>query len=669
MTVWFFEVFLAFVMDLSCYASLMETARLRVIRKKLGRFLTDPQDLFLVVSVEAQTLLVCRNDAVVERYVASTSRFGNGNRENSLKTPLGMHRIKEKFGAGAPPGRVFTDREDTGIDWDHSQTGDNLILTRILRLEGLEEGINRGPGVDSYERYIYIHGTGREDLVGTPLSHGCVCMRNLDIIRLFDTVKEGTLVYIDPPPVVIPGLKHAGAGGEIPCRSVHFTGIFGSGMSALAQYLRFQGITVSGSDRFHGSEDTASLRQSLEGLGCVIVPQDGSGVGGDTDAVCISTAIEDSNPDIAAARSRGIPLIHRSDLLAALIASRKTIAVAGTSGKSTVTAMIFEFLTACGKSPSLISGAALRRLEKQGMIGNAYSGGSDLLVVEADESDGTLVKYRPEAAVILNVSKDHKTTDELKTLFETLASQSSWTASNADDPALFSLPALVRFGRNGNASWRPDHEDLLPTSVKLHRGGIEYHLPLPGDHNLENLRAAICVCEHFGCEGPTLADAVRSYEGVARRFSVTGTKGNVLVVDDFAHNPVKIEAALRAARGLSSRIIAIYQPHGFGPTRFLKDEYITTFRTAFRQNDSLYLLPIYYAGGTAQKDISSEDLVKGLGPVPFNARAVKDRDELLAMIKADAKPGDCVLLMGARDPSLPAFVRKIMELFGGEMKT
>ena len=238
-------------------------------------------------------------------------------------------------------------------------------------------------------------------------------------------------------------------------------------MSALAQYLRFQGITVSGSDRFHASEDTASIRQSLEGLGCAIVPQDGSGVNDDTDVVCVSTAIEESNPDIAAARSRGIPIIHRSDLLGAIIDTKKTIAVAGTSGKSTVTAMIFEFLTACGKSPSLISGAGLRRLEKQGLIGNAYSGGSDLLVVEADESDGTLVKYRPEAAVILNVSKDHKSTDEIAKLFETLASQSSWTASNADDPILASLPATVRFGRNGSASWRPDQEELLPTSVKL----------------------------------------------------------------------------------------------------------------------------------------------------------------------------------------------------------
>jgi UDP-N-acetylmuramate--alanine ligase len=632
----------------------MEITQLNRIYQKIRGFLTDPGELFLVQSIETQTLFVFEKNTIIKRYDASTSRFGNGIRENSFKTPFGIHRIKEKIGAGAPAGRIFKGRKDTGIDWDQHSIENNLILARILRLEGLEEGINKGAGVDSYERYIYIHGTNREDLIGTPLSHGCLVLRNTDILHLFEIVKEGMLVYIDPPPIIINGR---------PCRSVHFTGIFGTGMSALAQYLRFQGTTVSGSDRLLASEDTASIRQSLEGLGCAIFNQDGSGVTADTDVVCISTAIEESNPDIAAARACGLPIIHRSDLLARIITSKRTIAVAGTSGKSTVTAMIFEFLTACGKSPSLISGAPLRRLEKQGLIGNAFSGGSDLLVIEADESDGTLTKYSPEVAIILNISKDHKGVEEIQGLFETLISQSAWSASNADDPGLATLPATVRFGRNSSASWQSDHEELLPTSVKLFRNNIEYHLPLPGNHNLENLRAALCVCEHFECEGQTLADAVRNFEGVARRFAVTRTEQNVYVVDDFAHNPAKIAAAVSAARGLSGRIIAVYQPHGFGPTRFLKDEYIVTFRTIFRQNDSLYLLPIYYAGGTAQKDISSEDIIAGLGPVSFNAQAVNNRDKLLTKLKTDAKPGDCLLVMGARDPSLPALVRRIVALF------
>ena len=634
----------------------MEKTRLRRIYQILQKFLNDPRELFLVQSIETQTLFICRRQTIVERFDCSTSRFGNGIRENSFKTPLGLHRIKDKIGAGAPAGRIFKGRKDTGIDWDQRSTDENLILTRILRLEGLERGINQGPGVDSYERFIYIHGTNREDLLGTPLSHGCLCLRNQDVIHLFELVSVGTLVYIDPPPVII---------GDTVCRSIHFTGIFGTGMSALAQYLRFEGIIASGSDRLLDSEDTASMRRSLEALGCLIVNQDGSGVSTDTDVICVSTAIEESNPDIAAARARGIAIVHRSDLLAALITSKRTIAVAGTSGKSTVTAMIFEFLTACGKSPSLISGAPLVRLEKQGLIGNAFSGASDLLVVEADESDGTVVKYAPEVAVVLNVSKDHKSVDEIRDLFETLVSRSQWSASNADDPILAPFQTTVSFGRNSSAAWRPDHEELLRTSVKLLRNGIEYHLPLPGSHNLENLRAALCVCEYFGCDEQTLAEAVRTFEGVARRFGVTDTVDNVHVVDDFAHNPAKIAAAISAARGLSGRIIAIYQPHGFGPTRFLKDEYIATFRTVFRENDSLYLLPIYYAGGTAQKNISSADLINGLGSMSFKAEAVSDRTELLTKLKVDARPGDCVLIMGARDPSLPALVRKTVTLFGG----
>ena len=189
---------------------------------------------------------------------------------------------------------------------------------------------------------------------------------------------------------------------------------------------------------------------------------------------------------------------------------------------------------------------------------------------------------------------------------------------------------------------------------------------MPGGHSLENLRAALCVCEHYGCEGPTFADAVRDFKGVARRFCVTETEQGVHVIDDYAHNPAKISAAVSTARGISDRIIAVYQPHGFGPTRFLKDEYIATFRTIFRQNDSLYLLPIYYAGGTAQKNISSEDIIQGLGSVLFKTQAVSDRDGLLVKLKGDVRPGDCVLVMGARDPSLPALVKKTVELFDGE---
>jgi lipoprotein-anchoring transpeptidase ErfK/SrfK len=152
---------------------------------------------FLFVDTALQSLSVVENGAVTGNYSVSTSRYGIGNRENSLMTPRGVHRIAEKYGHGAPIGRIFRDRLDTGDTWKIGTAGDNLVLTRILRLEGLEDGVNRGPGIDSYDRYIYIHGTNNEASIGRPASNGCVCMANDDVVELFDSVSEGTIVVID----------------------------------------------------------------------------------------------------------------------------------------------------------------------------------------------------------------------------------------------------------------------------------------------------------------------------------------------------------------------------------------------------------------------------------------------------------------------------------------
>jgi UDP-N-acetylmuramate--alanine ligase len=637
----------------------MDESRLRQIIERAKQFQTAPDDAIMYVDPSRQELLLCRREAiVVERFAVSTALLGLGNREGSNRTPTGFHRVCEKIGAGAPPGRIFRDRNDTGIDWRDDLTGDNAILSRILRLEGLEPGLNKGPGIGSFERYIYLHGTNQESKVGTPLSHGCVCLRNADVIRLFDRVEAGSVVFIDAFSVSINGHR---------CSHLHFAGLFGSGMSAIAQYLRWQDVMVSGSDRLLTSSDTASVSSRLSAMGCNLSGQDGSGITASTDAIVVSSAIEESNPDIAAARARNLPVFHRSDVLAAIVSQKKTIAIAGTSGKSTVTAMVFEFLNACGKSPSLISGAALRRLENEGLIGNARAGASDLLVVEADESDGTLVKYHPAAGVVLNISRDHKALDEILSLFKQFASQSAWSAVNADDRGLDLLPATERFGTGPAATWRPDGIEFEPLAAIIRKQGLSFRLPLPGRHNAENLCAALCVCEHFGCTPEALAEAVRDFQGVARRFAVTCTSSGICVIDDFAHNPAKIAAAVSAARGTGLRIAAIYQPHGFGPTRFLKNDYIETFRSIFKTGDSLYLLPIYYAGGTAKKDISSQDIIDGLGETAFYAAAVPDRDALLENLRKTVNKGDCVLLMGARDPSLPGFAKKIMEALEGEV--
>jgi UDP-N-acetylmuramate--alanine ligase len=452
-------------------------------------------------------------------------------------------------------------------------------------------------------------------------------------------------------------------------QKTHFVGIFGSGMSAIAQYLAGTGGAVSGSDRLTGSPETERIKNSLISIGCSILPQDGSGVTRDTGSVCVSTAIEETNPDIAAARALNIPILHRSDLLASIVKEKKCVAVAGTSGKSTVTAMIFELLTACGMSPSLISGAALRSLEQKGLPGNAFCGNSNLLVVEADESDGTLVKYEPYASVILNLSKDHKPEEEVLEMFRRLTAQSTWSAANADDPKLSSLNVSTTFGFGDSAAFRGEIKKLEPLSTTVaiaSSDDILMKLPVPGLHNASNLLAALCVCKHLGCDEQRLSEAAAGYRGVARRFSVTRTASGVTVIDDFAHNPEKIRAAVGAAKNLSRRLTAVYQPHGYGPTRFLKNEYAAAFKEILRPTDTLCLLPIYYAGGTAVKDIESKDIIELMGGVPFNAVAVDGRDEAIHIIKESTQPGGAVLLMGARDPSLSGFAERIVDTLGGE---
>lgn len=454
----------------------------------------------------------------------------------------------------------------------------------------------------------------------------------------------------------------------IECLSLHFVGMLGSGMSAVAQYCCQARISVTGSDRLSESIDTKDLRKKLEKLGCVFFPQDGSGISEKTSAIVVSTAIEENNRDIKAARRLGIPVFHRSDVLAALIDTKRTVAIAGTSGKSTVAAMVFEFLTWCGKSPSLITGAGLIRLEEEGLVGNAFLGDSDILIIEADESDGSLVKYRPEVSVFLNISKDHKPQDEVMRLFETLADRSTYVIANANDQGLKLAGISTTFGTSILARYKPDRIDTITPFVTFVRGGTMFELHLPGYHNLLNVLAALCVCDYFGCPDFRLAEAVGRFKGLRRRFSITTLPGGTTVVDDFAHNPEKVRAAMTTAKAMSRRVCAVFQPHGFGPTRFLKDDFVNAFSEVLTNNDELYLLPIYYAGGTAQMDISSNDLAQGIAARSKTVFTPADRAACIVMLKEKVMPGDMVLVMGARDPSLSGFASDIAQALSPETR-
>ena len=629
----------------------LDLARAALLRRGAPRAL--PSRL-LVVDVDRQRAVWFEDEMAKAAWPVSTAHAGIGGAEGSYRTPPGWHRVHRRIGEGAEAGSVFVAREPTGEIWRGQPRDDDLILTRILTLDGLEEGVNRGAGCDSLERYIYLHGTNHERLLGRPTSHGCVRLANADVRRLFDDVREGDYVLItEPEALTIPDPKGKGR--------FHYAGLGGSGMSALAQFQVMISGHASGSDRAFDRGERAELRVQLERLGIEIMPQDGSGVTEDCAALVLSTAVEAEVPDFAAARAKNIPIVHRSELLAHFVAAHRTIAVSGTSGKSTVTAMIFEILKGAGRDPSVITGGDLRLLQAQGLVGNAFAGGSDLLVVEADESDGSLVRYAPAIGVILNLQRDHKEMAEVAKMFAVLRARSREALVVGEEENLEALAGgALRFGFGPRADIRGNVVELGSTGSSFAVDGVRFTLPVPGRHNVANALAAIAAARAVDVPLADMVAPLADFQGVGRRFQTLGMARGVTVIDDFAHNADKIGAALATAKLKASRLLAVYQPHGYGPTRFLRRDFVDTFTRELRPEDRLWMLEVFYAGGTAARDFSAADIVREIAENGARAEFAPSRPWLAARITREARPGDLVLVMGARDPTLTDFALAIL---------
>lgn len=441
---------------------------------------------------------------------------------------------------------------------------------------------------------------------------------------------------------------------------VHFTAVAGSGMSALAQIRALAGDRVTGSDRLNDRGQLGEMKRRLEAAGIGFFPQDGGGIDKDTARVVASTAVEDDNADLAKARALGVKIVHRADELASLAQSHRTVAVAGTSGKSTVTAMIFHILEAAGKEPSLANGATVPALKRRGLVGNAWGGKSDLLVMEADESDGTLVRYSPALGVLLNVSKDHKEVAELLGLFRTFKKQSEAFVVSADAPGLEEFhPGALTYGFHAG-ELRGSEPVVDAESSRFTASGVDFRVPVPGRYNADNALAAAAAAQALGVDLRASAAALASYETVGRRFESLGSARGVEVIDDFAHNPDKVKAAIAAARLRAKRVLAVFQLHGFAPARFMKSEFIAAFTEALRPEDALWLPDVYYVGGTAAKDISSRDYAEALTKAGRRAFHAPERARLPEVIAAEARERDLVLVMGARDPSLSDLAAAIL---------
>lgn len=448
-------------------------------------------------------------------------------------------------------------------------------------------------------------------------------------------------------------------------QSIFFIGIAGSGMSALAQYLAGTGKTISGSDRFFIPGQPNETKDKLEAEGIKCFFQDASAITAGTDLVIASTAVEETNVEIQKAKSLNIPVLLRSELLTLISETKQTIAVGGTSGKSTATAMLFDILDRAGCEPSILSGAGLVRLQRQGRIGNAFVGKGNWLVIEADESDGSIVNYHPEVGLLLNIDKDHKEIDELENIFQIFKEHTK---------KLFVVNASNRltaaFSHNKKQDFSTTEADAgykatdfvqagFRTNFKIN--GINFSMNAIGRHNMENALAATAVAHQLGIDLEVCAEAIKNYEGIYRRSQVLGQKNGIWIIDDYAHNPAKVAASIRSVQPLAKKIIAWFQPHGYGPTRFLRNDFVKEISLALRSTDEIWMSEIFYAGGTTEKNISAADLVGDLRAGGSNAFFVEDRNNLVQSVKSHCTDNCAILLMGARDPSLDEFAKSFFE--------
>ncbi len=451
----------------------------------------------------------------------------------------------------------------------------------------------------------------------------------------------------------------------LPYQKFFFIGIAGTGMSAIAQYLHGIGKIVQGSDRYFKNGEFNETREKLESLGIPCFEQNGEGPDEDTNLVVVSAAIEETVPEVIKTRALGIPILKRSELLARIAETRKTIAVGGTSGKSTTAGMLYDILKRAGLSPGIISGAGLISLIEEGRIGNAAVGKGEWLVIEADESDGSIVQYHPSIGILLNVDKDHKDIDTLMEVFSIFKKNSDMFIVNRSHPLASTLGDDIQRDFSADPAIKAGYiasgfvsEGLFS---RFNINGIPFRINTIGRINMENALAASAVANVIGVSLETAAEAIGDYKGIYRRHQVLLRKNGILLIDDYAHNPVKCAGSIAACQPLAPKVIAWFQPHGYGPTKFLRSDFVKEIAAVLRPQDEIWMSEIFYAGGTAVKDISAGDLIDDLKAEGKQAWFVPDRKDLPEAMRSHFTDNCVVLLMGARDPSLEEFAKWFKE--------
>jgi len=442
--------------------------------------------------------------------------------------------------------------------------------------------------------------------------------------------------------------------------TIHFVGIGGIGMSGIAEVMHQLGYSVQGSD-----QSDSYVVEKLRKAGIPVAIGHGAGNLGDAAVVVVSTAISRGNPEVEAAVERRLPIVKRSEMLAELMRMQKTIAVAGTHGKTTTTSMVAAMLDAGGMDPTVINGGIINRYGS-----NARLGKSDWMVVEADESDGSFLRLDGTIAVVTNIDPEHLehwgSFEEVKRAFCEFIENVPFyglAVLCVDHPEVQSILSriqdrrIVTYGFSALADLRA--ENVQPNglgssfdAVVFERDGerriIEgIRVPIPGRHNVQNALAAVAVAIELGIPDEQIVTGFERFEGVKRRFTMVGEIDGATVIDDYAHHPVEIRAVLAAARETTEgRVIAVMQPHRFTRLQSLMDD----FQAAFNDADMVFVAPVYAANEEPIEGVDSEALVEGLRAHGHRmVKAVGDPQDLAATLRDIAAEGDTIICMGAGD--------------------
>lgn len=437
--------------------------------------------------------------------------------------------------------------------------------------------------------------------------------------------------------------------------SYFFVGLGGSGMLPLAEIVKAGGAEVAGSDRAYDQGRTPEKFAALEASGFALHPQNGSGVRAGQ-IVVASAAIEDTVPDIARARDLGLERLTRAELLARLLnAAPISVAVGGTSGKSTVTGMTGWILAEAGLDPTIVNGAVMRNFGSASRVGQP-----SVVVAEVDESDGSIALYRPNVAILNNVALDHKPLAELRALFKRFLGAAKQVVVNVDDAEARMLPprgGAITFGLRAGARLRATDVIERPDGVDFKVNGGTIRLQVPGKHNVSNALAALAAATALDIPLHKAAEALESYRGIARRLEIVGEANGITVIDDFGHNPDKIAATLATLGAFPGRLLVFFQPHGYGPLKLMARELGESFADGLRPGDHLIVSDPAYFGGTTDKSVGSDALT---AHVP-GAEHIASRDACGERLLNLAQPGDRIVVMGARDDSLTTFARGLLE--------